>query len=177
MVLSETKATIVGTDGMEKGILVTGAGGFIGSHLARKLHQEGHFVRAVDVKWDGYFEGAYCSERFTLDLRKYETCLQATRCADQVYHLAADMGGIDYITEVIADIMYNSGLMNMNMLQASVQNNVNRFFFSSSACVYREHKQLAPRRHSSKRSGCSSCSARHILRLGKAVHGRTMRSV
>lgn len=129
---------------MKKRILVTGAGGFIGSHLARKLFREGQFVRAVDIKWDGYFDEPYHSEKLTLDLRNYENCLKVTKGIDYVYHLAADMGGIGYITKVGADVMHNSGLMNMNMLQASVENKVTRFFFSSSACVYPLYKQLNP---------------------------------
>ncbi len=125
-----------------KRILVTGGGGFIGGHLAKELLKQGHFVRAVDIKWDGYLEEPYCSEKLTLDLRKPEDCLKATKGIDYVYHLAADMGGIGYITAVGADVMHNSCLMNINMLQASAENKVKRFFFSSSACVYPEHKQL-----------------------------------
>jgi len=125
-------------------ILVAGAGGFIGSHMAKRLHEEGHFVRAVDIKWDGYFEEPYYSEKFTLDLRDYKNCLKATEGINYVYQFAADMGGIGYITAVGADIMHNSALINIHMLQASVKNKVKRFFYSSSACVYPEYKQLNP---------------------------------
>jgi nucleoside-diphosphate-sugar epimerase len=129
---------------MERRILITGAGGFIGSHLAKRLYEEGHFVKAVDIKWDGYFDKPYYSEKLALDLRNYNNCLKATEDVDYVYHLAADMGGIGYITKVGADVMHNSGKMNINMLKASVENNIKRFFFSSSACVYPKYKQLNP---------------------------------
>lgn len=127
---------------MRKNILITGAGGFIGSHLARALHRQGNFVKAVDIKWDGYFTEPYSSEKLTLDLRSFENCLKATEGIDYVYHLSADMGGIGYITSVGADVMRNSGLINMNMLQASVENKIKSLFYSSSACVYPEYKQL-----------------------------------
>jgi nucleoside-diphosphate-sugar epimerase len=125
-----------------KKILVAGAGGFIGSHLAQKLFKEGHFVRVVDIKWDGYLPEPYYSEKLTLDLRELENCKKATEGIDFIFQLAADMGGIGYITQVGADVMFNSGLININMLRAAIKNKVQRFFFSSSACVYPEGKQL-----------------------------------
>ena len=122
-------------------ILVTGAGGFIGSHLARELHRSGNFVRVVDIKWDGYIEDPYYSEKITLDLRAMENCLKATKDVDYVYTLAANMGGIGFITAVGADVMYDNVLINANMLQASVENKIKRFFYSSSACVYPTYRQ------------------------------------
>lgn len=125
-------------------ILIAGAGGFIGSHMAKKLYKEGHFVRVVDIKWDGYFEEPYYSEKLTLDLREHKNCLKATKDINYVYQFAADMGGIGYITKIGADVMHNSALININMLQAAVENKVKRYFWSSSACVYPEYKQLDP---------------------------------
>ena len=133
-------------------ILVTGAGGFIGSHLARHLYNRGHFIRVVDMKWDGYIENPYYSQKITADLRNLDCCLKATRHMDQVYNLAADMGGIGYITTVSADVQRNNVLINTNMLEAARRNDVKTFFFSSSACVYpnylQEEAEVAPLRES-----------------------------
>jgi GDP-D-mannose 3', 5'-epimerase len=121
-------------------ILVTGAGGFIGHHLVKRLKQEGHWVRGVDLKTPEY-EPSAADEFETLDLRKYENCLQATLDVDRVFNLAADMGGIGYITAYLADISRNNILINAHMLEASKVHDVKRFLFSSSACVYAQSKQ------------------------------------
>src|SRR2546427_2809672 len=124
--------------------LVTGAGGFIGHHLVKKLKSIGHWVRGVDIKYPEY-EVSAGDEFEILDLRTAENCLSATRGGiDEVYNLAADMGGIGYITAGHADISRNNILINANMLEASRQNGVNRFLFSSSACVYNQSKQRDP---------------------------------
>ena len=124
-------------------ILVTGAGGFIGHHLVKRLKADGHWVRGVDIKQPEYEMSAADDFRL-LDLRLWENCLQATRDIDQVYNLAADMGGIGYITAFLADISKNNILINAHMLDASKQNGVQRFLFSSSACVYAQYKQKTP---------------------------------
>lgn len=125
---------------MEK-ILVTGGGGFIGSHLARMLWKQGYFVRVVDIEFDEYIKEKYYSEKLKLDLRVFENCLTATQGVDWVFNLAANMGGIGFITSVNADVMHDNVLINTHMLEASMRQSVKRFFFSSSACVYANYKQ------------------------------------
>jgi len=122
-------------------ILVTGAGGFIGHHLVNRLKTDGHWVRGVDLKLPEY-ESSRADEFELLDLRRYDGCLQALRgCIEHVYNLAADMGGIGYISGSHAEISKNNILINTHMLEASRLSGVTRFLFSSSACVYAGYKQ------------------------------------
>jgi len=122
-------------------ILVTGAGGFIGHHLVTRLKAAGCWVRGVDLKYPEYQTSA--ADEFEIrDLRKWDECLMATRDSiDEVYNLAADMGGIGYITAFHAEIARNNILINAHMLEAARQQRVKRFLFSSSACVYAQNKQ------------------------------------
>jgi len=153
-----------------KKILVLGGGGFIGGHLAKKLKDEGNWVRVVDIKKHEYFtEDEMCDEFLTYDLRDPRNVQSAIRleCSqegkilpfsylkqpsselipfDEVYQLAADMGGAGYIFtgEHDADVMHNSSMINLNVAKECVEQGVKKVFYSSSACMYPEHNQLDP---------------------------------
>ena len=123
-----------------RSVLVTGAGGFIGHHLVKYLVKRGHSVRGVDIKPPEYEQTA-AHEFIVADLRHRESCLNATHDIDEIYHLAADMGGIGYITSSHAGIAINNTLINAHMINAARENGTRRFLFSSSACVYPQHLQ------------------------------------
>jgi len=122
-------------------VLVTGAGGFIGHHLVTFLKERGYWVRGVDIKYPEYTP-VDADEFELLDLRRWDNCLQATRGVDEVYALAADMGGMGFISKYHAQILHNNLLINTHTLEAARINDVQRYFYTSSACVYPEHKQM-----------------------------------
>ena len=123
-------------------ILVTGAGGFIGHHLVTYLKGLGYWVRGVDLKYPEYTE--VDSDEFEiLDMRIRENCLKATKGIDEVYALAADMGGMGFISAHNALILHNNSLINLNTLEASRINGIQRYFYTSSACVYPDYKQMS----------------------------------
>ena len=116
-------------------VLVTGAGGFIGHHLVSYLKGLGYWVRGVDVKLPEY-EPTQADEFELLDLRRWDNCLQATRGIDEVYNLAANMGGIGFIEHNKAVIMHDNVLINVHMLEAARLNGISRYLYTSSACIY-----------------------------------------
>lgn len=124
--------------------LVLGAGGFIGSHMVRRLKSEGYWVRGVDLKHPEFSDTQ--ADRFLIgDLTDPETMAAALQGGfDEVYQFAADMGGAGYIFtgEHDADVMTNSALINLNLLKACRHHNPPRMFYSSSACMYPEHNQM-----------------------------------
>lgn len=128
---------------MTKRVLVTGAGGFIGHHLVSALRRSGHWVRGVDLKFPEYEETA-ANEFLRLDLRREDACQLSVAAVDKIYHLAADMGGIGYITSNHSSIAHNNTLIDINMLEASASAGVGRFLYASSACVYPAYRQTQP---------------------------------
>jgi GDP-D-mannose 3',5'-epimerase len=129
--------------GQQGTVLVTGAGGFIGHHLTRHLVGEGYFVRGVDVKPPAY-EPSPAQQFRLLDLRRWESCLEAARGVDHVYHLAANMGGIGFIEANKAQIVHDNTLIDTHMLEAARLAGSSRFLYTSSACVYPGYLQDTP---------------------------------
>ena len=132
-----------------KKILILGGCGFIGGNLSKKLTEEGHFVRNVDIKRHEFFT-KFNSEWMQGDLRKpkfvHDVMCLPDGSFDEVYQLAADMGGAGYIFsgENDANVMHNSALINLNVLDTAIRTGVKKIFYSSSACMYPEHNQLDP---------------------------------
>lgn len=129
-----------------KKALVLGAGGFIGSHMVMRLKSEGFWVRGVDLKYPE-FQQTDADDFIQGDLRDPYTCRTSIdQKFDEIYQFAADMGGAGFVFtgENDADIMHNSALINLNILEASLRRNSKNIFYSSSACMYPEHNQIDP---------------------------------
>jgi GDP-D-mannose 3',5'-epimerase len=124
-----------------KNILICGAGGFIGGHLTNKLLLDGYSIRCVDIKpvemWFQIFDDC---ENYSLDLKDYENCLKVTKNIDYIFNMACNMGGMGFIENNKAECML-SVLINTNLLRSCLKNKIEKYFFSSSACVYNSKKQ------------------------------------
>jgi GDP-D-mannose 3',5'-epimerase len=127
--------------------LVCGAGGFIGGHLVKKLKAEGYWVRGVDIK-EHEFAPTAADEFVVLDLREPENCRRALSMDgepfDEVYQLAADMGGMGFISQAECEVLRNNALINIHMTHAAAETGVPRYFFSSSVCIYPDMEPGAP---------------------------------
>lgn len=121
-------------------VLVTGAGGFIGHHLVSFLRERGYWVRGADLKYPE-FATSQAHDFQILDLRRWENCLVATEGVDEVYALAADMGGMGFISANHAQILHNNSLINIHTLEAARVNGARRYLYTSSACIYPEYLQ------------------------------------
>lgn len=130
----------------KQSVLVCGAGGFIGSHLVTRLREKGFWIRGVDLKYPEFSDSA--ADEFIIgDLRSQEVCCNVTdRHFDYVYQLAADMGGAGYIFtgEHDADVMHNSAIINLNIVDRCRETGVGKIFYSSSACIYPAYNQTDP---------------------------------
>ncbi len=126
----------------KKKVCIAGGAGFIGSHIAKRLKKEGNYVVVADWQRNEYFkQEEYCDEFHLVDLRSLENCLLVTKGCEDVYDLAADMGGMGFIQSNHATILYNNIMISFNMVEAARRNGVKKVFYSSSACIYPEYKQ------------------------------------
>jgi len=130
-----------------KKALVCGAGGFIGGHLVKKLKKEGYWVRGVDIKQHEFAPTA-ADEFLLLDLREPQNCQAALTLPggvfDEVYQLAADMGGMGFISVAECEVLRNNALINLHMAHTAAEMGVARYFFSSSVCIYRDMEPDEP---------------------------------
>jgi len=126
-------------------VCIGGGAGFIGSHLAKRLKEDGYHVVAADWKNNEFMEPEeFCDEFMLMDLRDLTNCLRCTEGCKFVYNLAADMGGMGFIESNQSVLLYNNTMISFNMLEAARRNGAERYFYSSTACVYNQHKQEDP---------------------------------
>lgn len=124
-------------------ICITGAGGFIASHLAKRLKEEGHYIVGCDWKRNEHMpEEMFCDEFILADLRVFDNCLKVLDGCDHCFNLAADMGGMGFIQSNHSVIFYNNVMISFNVMEAGRVKKLTRFFYASSACIYPEGKQL-----------------------------------
>jgi len=154
----------------QKKVLIAGGGGFIGSHLAKRLKSTGHHVRVADWQENVYFkQDEFCHEFLLLDLRDMNNCLKATAGIEDIYCLAADMGGMGFIQSNHSTILYNNTLISFNMVEAARRSGAKRFFYSSSACIYPEYKQTDPNNPGLKESDAWPAEPQDAYGLEKLV--------
>jgi len=154
----------------KKRIVIAGGAGFIGSHLAKRLKEEGNHVIVGDWQTNEYFkQEEFCDEFIHTDLRSLEECLKLTKGAEEIYNLAADMGGMGFIQSNHSTILYNNTMISFNMAEAARRNGAKRFFYSSSACIYPEYKQTDPENPGLKESDAWPAEPQDAYGLEKLV--------
>jgi len=154
----------------KKRVVIAGGAGFIGSHLAKRLKEEGNYVIVGDWAVNEYFkQEEFCDEFMKVDLRTLEDCLKLTKGGEDVYNLAADMGGMGFIQSNHSVILYNNTMISFNMAEAARRNNAKRFFYSSSACIYPEHAQVDPKNPGLKESDAWPAQPQDAYGLEKLV--------
>jgi len=154
-----------------KKVCVAGGGGFIGSHLAKRLKEAGNTVVVADWKRNEFMEESeFCDEFCLVDLRELSNCLDCTVGCHHVYNLAADMGGMGFIESNQSVLMYNNTLVSSNMLEAARRNGAERYFYSSTACVYNEDLQLDPNNPGLKEADAWPAKPQEVYGLEKLYH-------
>ncbi|EWM24067.1 gdp-mannose -epimerase [Nannochloropsis gaditana] len=154
-----------------KKVLVAGGGGFIGSHLARRLKKDGNYVVVADWKKNEFMaEPEFCDEFFLVDLRELENCIKASKGCHHVYNLAADMGGMGFIESNQSVLMWNNTMVSSNVLEAARRNGAERYFYSSTACVYNEDLQLDPSNPGLKEGDAWPAKPQEVYGLEKLYH-------
>uniref|UniRef100_A0A6U1M3G1 NAD-dependent epimerase/dehydratase domain-containing protein n=1 Tax=Fibrocapsa japonica TaxID=94617 RepID=A0A6U1M3G1_9STRA len=168
----ETKKSKTGEETQEKiKVCVGGGGGFIGSHLAIRLRKEGYHVICADWKENEFMkEEDFCDQFMLVDLRVLDNCLKATEGCKYVFNLAADMGGMGFIESNQSVLMYNNTMISFNMLEAARMNNAERYFYTSTACVYNEDNQMDPNNPGLKEADAWPAKPQDTYGLEKLYH-------